>query len=46
MFFQDNAQLISALPCFFNISFVFEKCLHPKNPALAEYGEGWAAFRI
>jgi len=39
-----NCQSIWAKSCSFNHLLAFEKCLHPKNPLLAESGLGWAAF--
>ena len=33
-------QSIGVLPSRISISFVFEKCLHPKNPLSAENGDG------
>ena len=37
-------QSMGSFPIDFNISLVFEKCLHPKKPLKAEKGEGCAAF--
>src|SRR5690242_9563602 len=40
-----NFQSIGVLCCFINNSLVLEKCLQPKKPLLALYGEGCAAFK-
>ena len=40
-----NCQSICDWPEFSNILFIFEKCLHPKNPLFAESGLGCAAER-
>ncbi|MNH48212.1 hypothetical protein D3C79_1118690 [compost metagenome] len=37
---------MGAKPSLVRISFVFEKCLQPKNPLYAENGDGWAAVKI
>ena len=37
---------MGCLPCASRYAFVFEKCLHPKNPLNAERGEGWGDCKI
>ena len=34
-------QSIGSLPKLVSISFILEKCLHPKNPLCADKGLGW-----
>src|SRR5688572_27103503 len=41
-----SLQSTGSIPCLIRYSLVFEKCLHPKKPALAESGEGCADRRI
>ncbi len=43
---SGTLQSISVLPVSLSNSLHFEKCLQPKNPVLAEKGEGCGAFSI